>query len=91
MREFPRGGFIGKTVHLWRRVSGLRVPLYAANASFFLILAVFPGLLLLLGSHARPYPNAADRSYFMGKLLDAITSTVTGMGVITILFFLMTM
>lgn len=42
-------------------------------------------------THARPYPNAADRSYFMGKLLDAVTSTVTGMGVITILFFLMTM
>ena len=49
MREFPQGGIIGKTVHLWRRVSSLRVPLYAANASFFLILAVFPGLLLLLG------------------------------------------
>jgi hypothetical protein len=42
-------------------------------------------------SHARPYPNAAHRSYFTGKLLDAITSTVTGMGIITILFFLMTM
>lgn len=49
MREFPQGGIIGKTVHLWRRISGLRVSLYAANASFFMILAVFPGLLLLLG------------------------------------------
>ena len=49
MREVPRGGIIGKTVRFWRRISALRVPLYAANASFFLILAVFPGLLLLLG------------------------------------------
>ena len=49
MREFPRGGMIGKTVHLWRRVSGLRVQLYAANASFFIVLAAFPALLLLLG------------------------------------------
>ena len=49
MRKFPEGGLIGKAVHLWHRVSDLRVPLYAANASFFLILAVFPGLLLLLG------------------------------------------
>ena len=49
MREFPQGGIIGKTVHLWRRVSRLRVSLYAANASFFLILAAFPALLLLLG------------------------------------------
>ena len=49
MGEFPQGGLIGKSVHLWRRISGLRVPLYAANASFFMVLAIFPGLLLLLG------------------------------------------
>lgn len=49
MGEFPQGGLIGKTVHLWRRFSRLRVTLYAANASFFMVLAVFPGLLLLLG------------------------------------------
>ena len=49
MREFPKGGMIGKTVHFARSVSRLRIPLYAANASFFIILAVFPALLLLLG------------------------------------------
>ena len=49
MREFPKGGLIGKTVALWRRISGFRVPLYAANASFFIVLAVFPALLLFLG------------------------------------------
>ena len=49
MREFPKGGLIGKTVALGRRISGFRVPLYAANASFFMIMAVFPALLLLLG------------------------------------------
>ena len=49
MREFPQGGLIGKTVHLWHRFSQLRVSLYAANASFFMVLAVFPALLLLLG------------------------------------------
>ena len=49
MREFPRGGLIGKSVHLWRRLQELRIPLYAANASFFIVMAVFPALLLLLG------------------------------------------
>lgn len=49
MREFPKGGLIGKTVHLIRRIAGLQIPLYAANASFFIVLAVFPALLLLLG------------------------------------------
>ncbi len=49
MREIPQGGLFGKTVHLWRRISRLRVSLYAANASFFMVLAAFPALLLLLG------------------------------------------
>jgi len=49
MREFPKGGLIGRTVHFVRAVSDLRVPLYAANACYFMVLAVFPTLLLLLG------------------------------------------
>lgn len=32
-----------------RRIGGLRMPLYAANVCYFLILAIFPGLLLVLG------------------------------------------
>lgn len=48
MREYPQGGLIGKLVHLVRTVSGLHVPLYAANAGFFIIMSVFPGLVLLL-------------------------------------------
>ena len=49
MEEIPRGGLIGKLWHLWHRTADLRIPLHAANASFFLILSVFPALLLLLG------------------------------------------
>ena len=49
MREFPKGGLIGKAVHLGRTVAELRIPLYAANACYFMVLAVFPALLLLLG------------------------------------------
>ena len=49
MREFPRGGLIGKTVHLVRAVNRLHVPIYAANACYFMVMAVFPALLLLLG------------------------------------------
>ena len=65
MREYPKGGLIGKTVHLWRRISGFRVSLYAANASFFMVLAVFPGLLLLLGL-LRYTPLEVER---LGELL----------------------
>lgn len=49
MREFPKGGLIGKAVHYGRKVAQLKIPLYAANACYFIVLAVFPGLLLLLG------------------------------------------
>lgn len=39
----------------------------------------------------RPYPNAADPSYFVDKLVDGILAIATGMGTITILFYLITM
>lgn len=37
---------------------------------------------------SRPYPNAASGSYFREKLLDTITSVVSGLGIITLLLFL---
>lgn len=49
MREFPRGGFIGRTVRLFREMVSLRIPLHAANAGYFIVLSVFPALVLLLG------------------------------------------
>ena len=49
VREYPKGGLIGKTVHIWRLVQALQIPLYAANACYFIVLAVFPALLLFLG------------------------------------------
>ena len=49
MRKIPKGGMFGKAYHACRSISRMRVPVYAGNASFFIALAVFPGLLLLLG------------------------------------------
>lgn len=48
MRQFPKGGLIGRTVHAVQAIHRLRVPLYAANAGYFLVLSVFPALLLVL-------------------------------------------
>jgi membrane protein len=77
MREYPKGGLIGKTVALWRRISGFRVPLYAANASFFLVLAAFPALLLLLGL-LRYTPLEVERlgEMLAGFLPDALLESV---------------
>lgn len=41
--------------------------------------------------YRRAYPNAADSSYFTQKFLDGITSVVTGMGIVFILLFLITL
>ena len=49
MRELPKGGLIGKSATLWRAVAELRIPVYAANACYFIVLAAFPALVLLLG------------------------------------------
>ena len=43
-----QGRFFGRIYHAWRSIVAMRVPVYAGNASFFIVLAVFPGLLLLL-------------------------------------------
>lgn len=48
MREYPKGGLIGRTVHLYRHVRSLDIPLHAANAGFFIVLSIFPALVLVL-------------------------------------------
>ena len=39
----------------------------------------------------KAYPNAADRSYFMNKLADTFLSAAICVGIVTIIFFLITM
>ena len=39
---------------------------------------------------AYPYPNAAEPGYFLNKVLDFITVTVSCFGLITTFFFLAT-
>lgn len=65
MRSYPSGGLIGKTVGFVRKILALKISLYAAGASFFIALAVFPGLLLLLGL-LRYTPLEVER---LGELL----------------------
>ena len=48
MKKLPQGGLIGKAVHFICSVARLNIPVHAANASYFIILAAFPALVLLL-------------------------------------------
>lgn len=46
MKRMP--DWLAAPVRLVRRIASFRVPLYAANASFYLVLSVFPAILLVL-------------------------------------------
>lgn len=48
MKQLPTGGILGKIQRLYRFVHALQIPLHAANASYFIMLAAFPLLVLLL-------------------------------------------
>ena len=48
MKEFPKGGLIGRLLDIWRKIRQLRISLHAANTGYFLILSLFPALMLLL-------------------------------------------
>lgn len=46
--EFPKGGLIGKLTFYGRRIRDMQIPGHAANAGYFIVLSVFPALVLLL-------------------------------------------
>ena len=48
MKEFPKGGLIGKVMDAARTVKQMHIPLHAAYAAYFIVLAVFPALVLIL-------------------------------------------
>lgn len=46
--EIPVGGLIGRTVHLVRRLQRMKIPNHAAHAGYFIVMSVFPALVLTL-------------------------------------------
>ncbi len=48
MFSFPKGGLLGRVASVIKTVSEFRIPLHAANAGYFIILAVFPALVLIV-------------------------------------------
>ncbi len=46
--EFPKGGIIGRAVGLARRLVKMDISSHAANAGYFILMSVFPALLLIL-------------------------------------------
>lgn len=67
MKRFPKGGMIGKTVHAVYTIQQMHIPLHAANAGYFIILAIFPALVLVLGLLR-----------YTGLQVDVLTSLLEG-------------
>lgn len=49
MKESSARVWMESIIMLWRHVSALRIPVFAAHTAYFIILSVFPMLVLLLG------------------------------------------
>lgn len=47
--RFPKGGLLGRIAGAVEHISELRISIYASHACYFMVLAVFPLLILLLG------------------------------------------
>ena len=58
-----------KTVRFLRAVSGMKVPLYAASAGFFIVLSTFPALVLLLALLRQTGLQVEDLLEVLGSIL----------------------
>ena len=102
MKDIPKGGLIGKTVKLVRTVAQLNIPFRAAYGAYFLILSVFPALLLVLSCLRYTGLTVQDLTEVMMYVLPAAlvdtaeelifntyrnaTSAVAGVSVLTLLW-----
>lgn len=49
MKQYPRGGLIGRCVSYAQRISAMQISNHASHACYFIVLALFPTLTLLIG------------------------------------------
>lgn len=71
--ELPKGGVLGRAWRYWERVRQMQIGLHAANAGYFIVLSVFPTLVLLLGLLRYTGLDAGDLlSLLSGVLPEAL-------------------
>lgn len=81
MKEFPRGGLIGRAFHIADMVRKMHIPQRAAYASYFIVLSVFPALLLILSSLRYTGLSVEDligflKGFLPGALMDGAEELV---------------
>lgn len=73
MKKFSQGGLVGKVYHTAREISALQIPMHAAYASYFIILSLFPALLLILSILSY---TSLDVNNFLDFLQDFLPSAL---------------
>lgn len=102
MARYRKGGLIGKTIRIFEAIGDLKISLHAANAGYFIILSVFPAMVLLLGllryTDLDPYdllamlegvlPDALlpHAERFIINTYDGASGTVIGVSAVTALW-----
>lgn len=71
MKDYPKGGLIGKTMALARSFSKMEIPDHAAYTCYFMVLSVFPALLLLLSALRYTELQAEDLMEFLEGVVPA--------------------
>ena len=74
--ELPKGGLLGKTVAHIRKIQKMGIPGHAANAGYFIVVAVFPALVLILSILRYTDLDAGDLMHFLeGVIPQALMGT----------------
>ena len=76
MDGFPKGGLIGKAVGYWKRLQAMQIPGHAANAGYFIVLSVFPALVLLLSLLRYTNLDARDLLQLLEGFLPEVPESI---------------
>ncbi len=69
--QFPKGGLVGRIVQLVKRLQQMQIPSHAANAGYFIVLSVFPALVLILSLLRYTVLDAQDLLLLLEGFLPA--------------------
>ncbi len=67
----PKGGLLGKGWELFRKIQAMQIGLHAANAGYFMVLSVFPMLVLVLSVLRYTRLDAGDLLNLISGVLPA--------------------
>ena len=74
--ELPKGGLLGKGVAHFRKIQKMGIPGHAANAGYFIVVSVFPALVLILSILRYTDLDAGDLMRFLeGVIPQALMGT----------------